>query len=277
LTSVAQNDVFAYPFSYQPARNVDDGKALAFVPPSGGLSFIEQLQKASLKPCSNQPPRWCLGTDPETKTCLVTRPACKCWSCPECAARNARQWIARILNGVNHLDGDWFMFTLTAHANCRGTAHSVDNLRQGWKKLYNRARYEFGTSHYVRVWELHADGATFHLHGLVDTNWGQRWLKDNSAQCGMGYQVDIHEVDNAGQVAGYIAKYFLKSESVRGEHPAAWPKSLRRIEVSRQWPELPELAEFSRFSWQVFDTSEGVQNFAEFKRHQGYKIVDLTA
>jgi hypothetical protein len=166
------------------------------------------------------------------------------------------------------------MFTLTAHEKWRGRDRSVANLRQGWKKLYNRARRKFDTSEYVRVWELHADKKTFHLHGLVDENWGERWLKDNARGCGMGYQVDIHEVDNAGQVAGYIAKYFLKSENALGEQREIWPKSLRRIECSRTWPQLPPLEEYNNFAWNKFFTEDGVRRYADIKRVAGYHIID---
>jgi hypothetical protein len=222
------------------------------------------------------PNLWLIGIDADNMRLLITRPACKTWSCPECASRNARKWIARIINGVNRLDGVWWMFTLTAHEKWRGREASVKNLRSGWKKLYNRARRTYEVSHYVRVYELHSDKMTFHLHGLVDENFGERWLKDNARECGLGYQVDIHTVDNAGQVAGYIAKYFLKSEATLGMNRNLWPKSLRRIEVSRGWPELPELEEFSVFVWERFTSDDSAYRYAFAKKETGYKIVDLT-
>lgn len=248
--------------------------AAEIVHPQDGLSFIEQLHAASLRVCSNAPSRWMIGTDSDTMTCMVCRPACKRWSCPECAARNARRWIARVINGVNQLDGDWFMFTLTSHEHWRGS-RTVPNLRQGWKKLYNRMRRKFGTNHYVKVWELHSDKQSFHLHGLIDTYVGHRWIKDNARECGMGYQVDFHNVDNAGKVAGYIAKYFLKSEGVLKDEPDAWVKNLRRIETDRDWPELPELEQMSRFDWQITQTEDGALRTAEYRRQQGYRVISL--
>jgi len=242
--------------------------------PRSGLSFIEQLHAKSFEPCLRPPQNWLLGKDPLTKTVLLMQPSCKTWACPTCAARNARRWIARIINGVNHMDGDWWMFTLTAHEKMRGQKASVLNLREGWKKLYNRARRKFGTASYCKVWEMHGDGSTFHLHGLVDTNWGERWLKDNARECGMGYQVDIHEVDNAGQVAGYIAKYFLKSESVANAGNP-FPKNLHRIEVSLNWLKLPQMAEFDRFQWDVYQTVDGVKRGAAWLQKDGWRVVDL--
>lgn len=238
-----------------------------------GLSFIEQLHAICKNPCVRPPQNWLLGKDPETKVCLLMQPSCKTWACPTCAARNARRWIARIINGVNHMDGVWWMFTLTAHEKMRGQTASIKNLREGWKKLYNRARRKYETASYCKVWEMHADD-TFHLHGLVDRDWTKRWLKDNARQCGMGYQVDVHEVDNAGQVAGYIAKYMLKSESVQNAGNP-FPKNLRRIEVSRDWLELPKMAEFERFTWDVYQTVDGAKRNAAWLGRDGWRIVDL--
>lgn len=240
-----------------------------------GLSFIEQLQNLSVVPCENAPYIWLFGLDRENKVAMICRPACKRWACRTCAARNARKWIARIIHGVNNQDGAWFMFTLTAHEKMRKGA-SVINLREGWKKLYNRMKYNFqDMKYYVRVWERHQEG-TFHLHGLIDEEIPQDWLKDNARECGMGYQVDIHEVDNAGQVAGYIAKYFLKSESSFTGLSRDFPSGLRRIEASRNWIKLPELEMFDKFQWSQLDTYEGAISAGLWHvENYGYRLVDL--
>lgn len=218
------------------------------------------------------------GLDRESDTAYLMRPACKMWNCPACAARNAKRWIARVIHHINRTDAEngWFMFTLTAHEKADNEYKSVLNLRAGWKKLYNRMRDNFGVSSYVKVWERHADGR-FHLHGLVDNaEITKRWLKDNARSCGMGYQVDLHHVDNAGQVAGYIAKYFMKSEEVTARTGKDYPKGLRRIEVSRNWTKLPDLVAESNFSWIINQTREGQLRNAEFYKNKlEYRIVDL--
>ena len=208
------------------------------------------------------------------KLALLTRPNCKCWDCPSCAARNAKRWIARIINHVNKADTEngWFMFTLTAHEKWRGDIASVKNLRQGWKKLYNRMRYEFGISQYAKVWEMHLD-KTFHLHGLIDSEIPERWLKDNARECGMGYQVDLHYVDNAGQVAGYISKYFLKSQAEIDEK-RQYPRNLRRIEVSRNWMQLPPLETEKMFSWLFHKSRFGQLRAAAHYDEMGFEIID---
>lgn len=239
-----------------------------------GLSFIEQLQKIGSFECPKATRPFLIGVNDDERLCILTRPACKCWACKPCAARNARRWIARIINHCNHADTEngWFMFTVTAHEKWRGV-RSVTNLRQGWKKLYNRMRYEFGVSQYAKVWEMHED-SSFHLHGLIDAVIAERWLKDNSRECGMGYQTDIHPVDNAGQVAGYIAKYFLKSEgNVSDTRP--FPKNLRRIEVSRNWTPLPDLKGDMVFTWLINQTRDGQLRTAWGYKENNYQILDF--
>jgi hypothetical protein len=273
---------------------------LPFIPRSG-LSFIEQLQiglqmnalkleiqdkswiqrlaeKSTETPCIKDNRPFLTGLDRDTETAFLMRPSCKMWNCPSCAARNAKRWIARIIHHINHVDapGGWFMFTLTAHENAKNEYMSVKNLRAGWKKLYNRMRDNFGISSYVKVWERHKD-MRFHLHGMVDNaDITERWLKDNARSCGMGYEVELHKVDNAGQVAGYIAKYFMKSESVTESIKLDYPKGLRRIEVSRNWMKLPDLIAEIEFKWIINETREGqLRNAAWYKETLDYRIVDL--
>jgi len=238
-----------------------------------GLSFIEQLQNLSTNSCSRENRPFLTGVQNKQELALLTRPNCDCWDCPECAARNAKRWIARIINHINKADtaNGWFMFTLTAHEKWRSDTASVRNLRQGWKKLYNRMRYQFGVSQYTKVWEMH-EKSGFHLHGLIDSVIAERWLRDNARACGMGYQVDIHEVDNAGQVAGYIAKYFLKSENERVSRQ--FPPNLRRIEVSRGWMALPTREHEMTFNWLLNQTRKGQLRNAQYYYNKGYEIID---
>lgn len=238
----------------------------------GGLSFLEQLHALSEVACQTPNRPLMLGVSHLGGVVLTVQPPCKLWRCQPCAARNAKRWIARVIQGVNELDGDWHMFTLTAHENWRGQA-SVKNLRQGWKKLYNRMRRKFGTANYVRVWELHADGVSFHLHGLTDVHPTTRWLKDNARQCGMGYEVETHQVDNAGQVAGYIAKYTMKNEGFLKEYPDAWPKGLRRIEVSRSWVPWRELPE-NDIAWEMLPSVEYGEWRLNYFDRMNYLILD---
>jgi len=242
-------------------------------------SWIQRLADVPQEiPCIKENRPFLTGVDHFNEKAYLLRPPCKMWNCPSCAARNAKKWIARIIHHINHVDAEngWFMFTLTAHENADNEYKSVLNLRNGWKKLYNRMRDNFGISSYVKVWERHQDGR-FHLHGLIDNaEIDRKWLKDNARECGMGYQVDFHEVDNAGQVAGYIAKYFMKSEQVTESISLDYPKGLRRIEVSRNWMKLPEIVAENELSWIINQTRDGQLRNAEFYKQQlEYKIIDI--
>lgn len=235
-------------------------------------AWLKNLDSASNGLCVKENRPIILGLSEKLGQAMAARPVCKCWNCPTCAARNAKRWIARIIHGCNHMDtvNGWHMFTLTAHRNWRKRS-SVVNLRQGWKKLYNRMRREYGINHYVKVWEMHKDGS-YHLHGLIDCVIPTRWLKVNAVQCGLGYQIEIHEVDNAGQVAGYIAKYFMKSEQNVAESED-WYPNLRRIEVSRSWIKLPELEKDS-WAWAICESAAWADSWISRKRKQGYEVTD---
>ena len=260
-------------------------EAIALLP-LAARTLLEQLQMSFQSvDCSENKRPFLVGVSETTKQIVLLRPPCKKWSCPSCAARLANRWIARIIRYIDkNGHDDWWMFTLTAHEKWRGRTQSVRNLRGGWKRLYNRMRYEFGVKDYAKVWECHADGS-FHLHGIIrnpnDTlfwledyppifpHMTQRWLKDNARSCGMGYQVDFHNVENAGMVAGYIAKYFMKSETV-----GDYPKNMRRIEVSHGWDKLPDLREKTVLTWHIQDTRDGQLTRAQSYYNRGFDIID---
>lgn len=234
-----------------------------------GLNFIEQLHAIASSNCTKINRPFLTGVSEQDAIAILTRPSCKMWNCPSCAARLAKQWIARVINHINRTGGEnWCFFTLTSHEKMRGVALSVKCLRSGWKKLYNRIRRKFGVSDYVKVWERHEDGS-FHLHGLMNINIKKRWLKDNARSCGMGYQVDIRPVSNAGQVAGYISKYMVKSGLSE-----EYPKGLRRIEVSRTWTRLPDLKAEILLKWLINQTRDGQVAMAQVFYERGFEIID---
>lgn len=242
------------------------------VRPQVGLSFIEHLNACSENECPYTKHVYVFGWNHEVKKCFVFRPNCNQWSCEVCSLKNARKWIARVINGVNELGGDWWFLTLTAHAKMRGTELSLKNLRDGFSKLNARMRRKYGTRHYVKVWEMHKD-KTLHLHLLVNGEVDARWLKDSAVACGLGYQVDSRPVDNAGQVAGYIAKYTLKNAA----HLDDMPKNLRRIQTSLKFPKLPDRSRFSDdWQWSRHETTEGVFKSAQALLNRGYEIHDTT-
>lgn len=261
---IIQNEVKSY-----------GSQAVAVIPRSGS-TFIEQLQIASTKRCEKDKRPYLVGVNENQHTVVLCKPDCKMWNCEACAAKNARRWIAKVINGVNKLGGQWYFLTLTAHRKTRKLA-SIKNLRDGWKKFYNRVLAAYGKTSeklfYCKVWEQHEEGS-FHLHTLTNFFLGERWAKDNAAQCGMGFQADWHEIDNAGKIAGYMAKYSLKNAHIaRGG--IQWPKGLRRIETSREWPNLPELSASEEMGWIVKLSREGQCQSAQRYFIRGFEILDM--
>lgn len=253
------------------------GQVASSLSPNGGLTFIEQLQNCSMGKCSKEKRPYLVGIHEESKTILLTKPYCKMWNCEVCAARNARLWIARIINGCNVLGGEWFFLTLTANAKTRKDK-SAANLRDGWERVYTCINALFSrdgnTPHYTRVWEQHEDGS-FHLHALMDVIMSKRWIKDTAYAAGLGHQADWRKIDNAGQVAGYIAKYTLKNATVaRGG--ILWPKGLRRIETSRNWPKLSQKETVSSWNWVVKMDRSGQLLTASVYFNRGFDVLDQT-
>lgn len=247
----------------------------SFVPPEeGGLSFIEQLQIVSHTPCSKTNTPHLTGINQNEHKAILIKTACKMWNCPTCAARLAKFWIAKVINGVNKLGGNWYFFTITSSRKMRG-AKSIKAIRDGWKKLYNRILSLYGKNakdlYYVKVWEQHKDGS-FHLHMLANFPITRRWLKDNAHSCGLGYQAHVKPIDNAGQVAGYMAKYTLKNGFIE-QGGVAIPKGLRRIETSHKWPEFPKMRG-REYEWIFDNTRQGQLHRAWSLEMSGYKIID---
>lgn len=241
-------------------------------PLEGGLTFIEQLHASAKLFCPSVSVPYLTAIDHKDRSIIKIRGQCGLWSCPVCGAKNGKRWLARMLHGMNTLKRrNWFILTITAHEKWRGREASVKNIRQGWKKLYNRMRRKYKQTSYVKVWEFHEDGS-FHLHIIYGRKVGKRWLKDNSRQCGMGYMVDSSASKNPGMVAGYAAKYLLKSF----EFADKYPSGMRRIEVSRDWPQLPELGGTDDYAWIVNQTSTGQDRHVELLNLQlDYRVRDL--
>lgn len=254
-------------------KSISQAGDLSLVPQ--GLTFIEQLQILSVKPCTKDKTPYLIGVNENEHKAILSKAACKCWDCETCGARNTRRWIARIINGAKTCPDTWSFLTLTSHRRHR-RRKSVACLRQGWKKFYNRilANLEKTAKNllFCRIWEQHKDGS-FHLHILININFGTRWAKNNARRCGMGHQADWRDVDNIGQAAGYIAKYSLKNSTVT-RADVQWPKGLRRIETSRNWPKLPELDDFSDFRWSIYDNREFQLKRADFLEKIGFQLID---
>jgi len=185
-----------------------------------------------------------------------TRARCKRWSCAYCAELNTYQWRSRLRYAINVSGGSWQFITFTANRKWRGQAASLKNIRANAEKLWKRlkrlcAKAGIKKMHYVRVLERHEDDS-IHVHAFVNAplsiypadgveeawdghtleeSYGCRWLKDASAECGMGYQCDVKALDDSKRMVAYVTKYMSK-QLFRAE----LPKGTRRLQTSHGFP-----------------------------------------
>jgi len=253
--------------------NPDNSQANAFSPPApaGGLNFIEQLAARAIVRCPNPKSPILRATNQRLKVQHYLKAACGMWSCPVCSTKNAQKWIARILTGVNaHLDDTWSFVTVTAHEKTRGTT-SLVNLRSGWPRLLRRLKRAVDYDvRYVMVYEPHADDEnSLHMHMIINVQLGTKWWKDNARSCGMGYQDHEGIVTNAGQAAGYCAKYLLKASDKCDQYE----KHMRRINCSRNWEPLPKLSsDEDEYEWTHVISVEKMDHQAQVYRRLGYVV-----
>lgn len=210
------------------------------------------------------------------KKVLWMRPNCKLWSCHDCSEDNKKRWLSIIIEGMNdinntHPETKWCFCTMTAGKQATTNAQAIKHFREDWPKLQRRMKREYGTFDYVIVPELGEKRARYHQHMICSVMIKERWLKDNCAQCGLGYIADSQEAVNPGLVAFYCAKYITKSLS-NGLH---WPKTLHRIRTSRTWPRR----EIEPFSCEISLCPVVPKKFDDIRYEYGrlgYSFVDLT-
>ncbi len=244
-----------------------------FVPElAKGLTLLEQLTVFVLEGrCSNPNVPYLFNVASDGKI-TFTKGACKTWACPECSMKNAKTWIAKIINGINVMGGEWYFATVTAHKWHR-KEKSLINLRANWQKLRQRMARKAKNSGvdmaYARIWEHHKD-ASYHMHIINNVSVNTRWLKDNASACGMGFMAHSDEIVNAGQAAGYVAKYMLKQSKEDTLH--SFPKGARRIECSQNWPKWSETK--SEGWYYSGDLATSIARAANFRKH-GEIVLDL--
>ncbi len=172
----------------------------------------------------------------DKKTCYLYQPPCKCWDCEPCARQNMYLWAARIGCGYTHyietgIDG-WRMVTITSSSKLKTKDQTLWVWPKAWGKLSTRMRRKYPGVRYVLIPEMHKDGR-IHIHMLASHSIKTRWVKDNSAQCGLGYQGKAEKLTDAGRAVWYVTKYLAKSLEI-----AEWPRSFRRVRTTQGWPKL---------------------------------------
>ena len=200
----------------------------------------------------------------------IARARCKQWSCEYCAEISVNKWRSRLRFALNKTEGDWQFVTFTASKNWRGAERSYQNVKVNsgklWKRLARLAKKATTEKmHYVRILEAHKDGSV-HVHGFVRAPLtmypdsvknpskkrtkaerdGIRWWKDNSAECGMGYQCDVKLIDSSRAAVNYVTKYMTKSV-----FELQLPKNARRIQTSVRFPVADWMNNPQEGSWYV--------------------------
>jgi len=227
------------------------------------------LGKAGRTVCENF--RAIVADVTDSRQWYVARIRCKMWSCEHCAQINKSKWRAHIIDGINKIGTfeRWWFVTVTAHRRshkAQSAAATVRNLQRGLKVLYDRIRRIVvkGTDklEYCRVFEHHKTkrahahlimrGTFTHQTGDLDKKGNDkgmtRWLKDNCASVGLGYQASAKPIRSTTNVhAGFVAAYVTKYLTKDGQGFGTFPLHLRRIQCTGGFGALDERE--SQFTW----------------------------
>lgn len=188
-------------------------------------------------------------------TVLMKRLRCGSWQCPYCAKENRRLWADHLKRRLPQVSPTWWFITLTAHQNKRTPENSLDNIRSNIDRLFKRLRRIYAKIDYVRVYEVHKQGA-FHAHLVVsglservqaftsrtgaigfratvsdrgNGNWSiKTWLSRTCHDLQMGYKVDVQKVAELSQVVRYVVKYLTKAAQ------NFTVRNLRRVQTSQR-------------------------------------------
>lgn len=239
--------------------------------PEGGLIYIEQFTANDGCQTPNRP--WMMASNFITGQSMFFRPTCKKWGCPACGEVNARKWVSRALAGVDQfleagIKVDFVTLTshekLSAAASFRVFPHAWDQLG----KRYKRAIPLGDPGAYFAVPERHQSGK-LHTHMIASGGLPKKWWKDNSRECGLGYQSDVQEVRTLG-VGGYVSKYLGKTLA------ECWPKNKRRVNTSRSWPALPDLPQAEGWNFSIYRSDDELKAVCAALLADGFKVYGVT-
>lgn len=238
-----------------------------FQSPAGGLILIRTIQQNS--DCLETKRPLLKAINPNSKQIIFFRPFCKRWDCPVCGPKNAYKARLRALRGYQAFfdQGHKMSFlTLTPHEKLSSAA-SIPVMASAWNKLNVRIKRASQHHNYFLIPELHQSGK-LHFHALVDADVKKKWWKDNARSCGMGYQNDLQEVNEAGGVGGYLTKYLVKMLD-----GASFPKGFRRIRTSQSWPALAGLPKPEGWDFVAMKPRSSREDEASSFQRSGYTVV----
>lgn len=262
MSIIAQN-----PHNVNPPEPPADASADRLVSSSaaGGLTLYEQKLADGVCKVSKAPV--IQGWNDAKKCAVIWQPPCNQWRCPVCAQVLQKKAAARAYQGaVLILDNgqDVFFLTLTSHEKQSG-ARSLVVLADAWKKLVLRARRVQPDGLYFAVPERTKRGVA-HLHVITSWSMSKRWWKDNARSCGLGYQVDLQVAMSGPGAGAYALKYVTKQ---LGE---AFRKGARRLWVSKNWPQLPELESAAGWQFEAIPRDQSIQYTYRFWQEHGYDV-----
>lgn len=154
--------------------------------------------------------------------------------------------------------------TLTSHEKLSAAA-SIKVFASAWPMLRKRVsrRIEW---EYLMAPEQHRSGK-LHIHMLTTAKLPKKWWKDNARACGLGYQVAVEPIHDAGKAAGYVLKYVTKSLEVQ-----AWPKGFHRVRTSQGWPKPPKPAPLDGWTFELLPKRVELAADIALLRSQGYTV-----
>lgn len=204
---------------------------------------------------------------------VIYKTRCKQWSCEYCAKINKYQHWLRMVKGVQQLQDRGYQFnfvTITSHESNTTTLQTYKVWQSAWKKLstrYRRKNAETTTlpASFVYIPELHKDGR-IHIHGLFSGQVSERWWKDNSRQCGMGYMCKSDRISEAVQGVNYCLKYVTKD---MGQDITI--ERFRRINYSRNFPSLAK--DKTLYTWNLFYNIQAIETLVESAWAEGKDVI----
>jgi hypothetical protein len=256
------------------AQNSYNFDAAILLLPDGaasGLIYIEQLAANDECNIPNRP--WMVAQNANTKMAIFFKPTCKLWSCPYCAKVNAGRWIIRGFNGTQALLAEGWrtdFVTITSHERLT-PAMSFRVLPLAWPKLYRRYKRAVSKDDpkaFIAVPERQPKSGKAHAHLIITGGLSKRWWKDNARECGLGYQSDVKDA-NLG-AAGYLAKYLGKTLEEK------WPKGKRRVNTSRNWPQLPDMPAKPGWKFATQATDAKLSPVLGVLSANGYTVMGVT-
>lgn len=268
----------------------DSQSDLPFDLPSDAESVGLVIKEEVGASCETRGRPYLYAVDTKTGRALVIRPDCKMWKCPHCAQVNRMKWTYRIKYGIDLYEkeqGDKFWFvTLTTHRSIKTFEKSVYVWRAAWDKLYHRMkRVNPKPMHYVLLPELAPETGRLHAHMIVNYSFGAtydrtdkkgrdwykcQWIKDNPAECGLGYMNDIRPVANSGLAAWYVSKYVGKSLGVND-----WPENFKRIRPNVGFPQQPERPDrIDGLEWKIIQ-AHNFTRIVETLWGEGLNVINL--